>query len=76
MGELPKLYRPVLATFWSLRGAVGPYLGYEEVDELVERMVMRVRCPGGCKYVVCRDKFSHRDNLLEVDQECLDNCEW
>jgi hypothetical protein len=82
MLKLPKLYAPIKAKFWTLRGAVGESLGWTEVDQEVERTIRRVRCDegywrDGWQWQIClrHVKQPEWDWCLEVDTECLNNAD-
>lgn len=71
--KLPKLYRPVQITFWSLRNGVGDGLGVIfDIDTRVTRLAMRVLCDDGWKWQI-KDTAKHRwwDWCIDTDQECL-----
>ena len=70
----PRLYKPVMIRFWSLRDGLGPGLGVVfDIDTEVERLCRRVLCEGGWKWQLVN---YHRDIdwdwALEQDKEILD----
>ncbi len=67
--RLPKLYRVVEIEFWSLR-IEGGLLGVAfDVDVLVTRSAMRVRCADGWKWSLMPRKGEH---YYVDDPICLD----
>ena len=72
--EQVKLYRPIKATFSSLRPGLGDNYGVIfDLDKEVTRKVMRVIVPGGWKWQLLDTKALWLwDYFVEVDQDVLD----
>lgn len=72
--KIPKLYRPVILRFSSLRNGVGAGLGVIfDIDTVVERPAMRVATPEGWKWQIPNyRKESDWDWPITTDQEILD----
>lgn len=70
----PKLYRPILIRFSSLRNKVGAGLGVIfDCDEMVERVAMRVRVESGWKWQIKNLRnIQEYDYYVEEDQFILD----
>lgn len=73
--KLPKLYRPVLLKFWSLRNGLGSNYGVIfDIDTEVTRKCMRVLCDDGWKWqIINYSRLVEWDYSVEADRECLDN---
>lgn len=72
--KLPKLRKSIDITFWSLRGSVGPNLGWIEVDQIVERRAHRVKDGDSWKWQIRNvRKIGEYDPSVYADQETLDD---
>lgn len=71
--KLPKLYRPVVISFWALRNGLGGSMGMIfDVDTLVERVAMRILCAEGWKWQICGiESLYEYDYFVIQDQEIL-----
>lgn len=74
MMDTPKLYRPIVIRFSSLRSGIGANLGVIfDIDTVVERLAMKVRVSEGWKWQIKNMyKIAEYDYVVETDQEVLD----
>lgn len=75
MNAYPKLYSPVKLRFTSFRGALGPNMGFVEIEEEVERVAIRVRCKGrGWAWQIKGILNKDWDYTVAIDQDVLNEC--
>ena len=76
--KLPKMYSVVKVKFWTLRGSLGPCLGFVEIDAQVTRKARRVATEDGWKWQLVVKPWQWIDEplLLDIDDESINECEF